>query len=131
LQGAREQFRAVGADLVLIGQAKPSNAADFRRQFGIELPVLADERRESYRAVGARMAGASGLFGPKVVLRGIKTLLGGRVMQGRTIGHPAQLGAALVIGPTGEVWFQQLATDASDNAAPEVLLVAIRHPPSS
>ena len=51
-------------------------------------------------------------------------------MQGRTIGHPAQLGAAIVIAPGGEIWFEQLAADASDNAPPAALLAAIRRPPA-
>ncbi len=126
MQGARAEFEAAGAGLVLIGQATPGDAADFRRRFEIELPVLADERRESYRAVGARMAGVGGLFGPKVILRGLRTLLGSQVTQGRTIGHPAQLGAALVVAPGGEVRLRQRAADASDNAPPGELLAAIR-----
>lgn len=125
MQGAQPQFAQAGADLVLIGQATPADAANFRRQFKIELPVLADERRTSYKAVGAKMSGVGGLLGPKVALTGIKTALGKRVMQGRTVGHPAQLGAALVIAPGGEVLFKQLAQDASDNAPPEQLLDAL------
>lgn len=128
MQDAREQFQAAGTDLVLIGQAKPSDAADFRRQFGIELPLLADERRESYKAIGAKVAGVSGLFGPKVAIRCVKAIVGG-ARQGKTIGHPAQLGAALVIAPGGEVRFEQLAADASDNATPAQLLDAIARTP--
>jgi len=128
LQDAREQFQAAGTDLVLIGQAKPSDAADFRRQFGIELPLLADERRESYKAIGAKAAGVSGLFGPKVAIRGVKAIVGA-ARQGKTIGHPAQLGAALVIAPGGEVRFEQLAADASDNVTPAQLLDAIARTP--
>lgn len=111
---------------MLIGQATPADAANFRRRFEIELPVLADTRRTSYKAIGAKMAGVGGLFGPKVVLKGIKTSLGKGVRQGKTVGHPAQLGAAMVIASGGEVLFKQLAADASDNASPEQLLAALR-----
>ena len=128
MQDAREQFRAAGADVVLIGQATPADAENFRRQFELELTVLADERRTSYKAIGARMAGLNGLLGPRVVLRGLLTIVGRRVRQGKTIGHPAQLGAALVIAPGNRVLFQQRATDASDNAPPEALLAALRQP---
>ncbi len=110
---------------MLIGQATPEDAANFRRQFEIELPVLADQSRTSYRAVGAKMSGLNGLLGPKVVLKGIKTSLGRGVKQGKTVGHPAQLGASLVIAPGGEVLFKQLANDASDNAPPEQMLDAL------
>jgi prostamide/prostaglandin F2alpha synthase len=125
LQGARSQFAQAGADVVLIGQATPRDAANFRRQFKIDLPILADEKRTSYEAVGAKMSGVSGLLGPKVAIRGIKTALGKGVMQGKTIGHPAQLGASMVIAPGGEVLFKQLANDASDNAPPEQMLEAL------
>jgi hypothetical protein len=128
LQDAQPQFAQAGADVVLIGQATPADAATFRRRFEIELPVLADTRRTSYKAIGAKMAGVGGLFGPKVVLKGIKTSLGKGVCQGKTVGHPAQLGAAVVIAPGGEVLFKQLAADASDNAPPEQLLAALRAP---
>jgi hypothetical protein len=50
----------------------------------------------------------------------------GKVRQGKTIGDPTQLGAALVIGPGGEVWSEDRARDASDNAAPEAMPAAIR-----
>ncbi len=110
---------------MLIGQAKPADAARFRTQFGIELPVLVDGPRTTYKLIGARMAGVGGLLGPKVVIRGAITLLSGRVRQGKTIGHPAQLGAALVIAPDGELLFEHRARDASDNAAPEQMLAAI------
>jgi hypothetical protein len=125
LQDAQPQFAQAGADVVLIGQATPADAANFRRRFEIELPVLADARRTSYKAIGAKMAGVGGLFGPKVVLNGIQTIVGKRVWQGKTIGHPSQLGAAMVIAPGGEVLFKQLASDASDNAPPDQMLDAL------
>jgi len=128
LQDARKQFTAAGADVVLIGMATPQDADSFRRQFSLELPVLADRRRESYRALGATVAGIGGLFGPRVILRAVTTVLGRRVRQGRAIGHPAQLGAALVVAPGGEVRFQQRARDASDNASPQTLLAALPTP---
>ncbi len=128
MQDAREQFIAAGADVVLIGMATPQDAETFRRQFSLQLPVLADQRRESYRALGATVAGLGGLFGPGVILRALTTVLGRRVRQGRTIGHPAQLGAALVVAPGGEVLLEQRARDASDNASPQALLAALPTP---
>jgi hypothetical protein len=125
LQGAREQFTQAGADLVLIGQATPADAAHFRAHLKLELPVLADKRRTSYKAIGAKVAGLGGLIGPKVALRAIPAVLGQGVRQGKTIGHPAQLGAAMVIAPGGKVLFSQLAQDASDNASPDEMLAAL------
>ena len=122
---AREQFEAAGANLVLIGQLTPRNAAHFRRRQKIELPVLADDDRASYTAAGAKDGNLAELVGPKVVAKGALTTLRTGKLQGRTIGHPAQLGGAMVITSVGEVAWSHMAKDASDNASPEEILAAI------
>ena len=114
--------------LVLIGQATPRHAAHFRRRFEIDVPVLADERRESYRAAGAKVATVGELLGPRSVGKGIARSVASRgaVRQGRIIGHPAQLGGAMIVRPGGEVAWSHMAENASDNAATEELLEAAR-----
>ncbi len=109
---------------MLVGQATPRDAAQFRRRQGIELPVLADEKRVSYKAIGAKVGGVTDLLGPTVVAKGAINTLKNRAVQSRTIGHPAQLGAAAVIAPGGEIVWRHLASDAADNAAPDEILRA-------
>ncbi len=130
MQGAAEDFASADGGLVLIGQATPRHAAHFRRRLGVELPVLADEQRITYKAIGAKVSGVGGLFGPKVVAKGIATIASKRVVQGKTIGHAGQLGGALVIAPGGRVVFAQIAHDAGDNASPGELLAAIQAQPA-
>lgn len=110
--------------LVLIGMASSRQAAHFRRRQGIQLTVLADEERASYRAAGAQMANLGQLLGPRVIAKGISTLARTGQMQGRTVGHPAQLGGAMVIAPGGRIVWQQMARDAGDNADPGEILRA-------
>jgi prostamide/prostaglandin F2alpha synthase len=124
LDRARDEFEAAGVNLVLIGQLTPRHAAHFRRRQDIELTVLADNDRGSYKAAGAKMATFSELLGPKVVAKGILTTARTGARQGRTLGHPAQLGGAMVISPGGEVVWSHMAQDASDNASPEEILSA-------
>jgi peroxiredoxin len=128
LNEAHPELDAAGARVVLVGQATPRQAAHFRRRLGIDLPVLADEKRESYRAAGAKVATAGELLGPKSVTSGLKATFAsrGKVHQGRVIGHPAQLGGAMVIAPGGEVAWSHMAEDASDNASPAEILAAAR-----
>jgi len=126
LHRARSEFEAAGAALVLIGQATPRDAAHFRRRQGIQLPVLADSERVSYRAAGAKVAGITDLFGPKVVAKGALTGARHKTMQTRTIGDAAQLGGALVIRPDGSVAWSHMSADAGDNASPEEILAAVR-----
>ncbi len=111
---------------MLIGQATPSHAAHFRRRQGIELSVLADSERESYEAAGAKVATTSELVGPKMIAKGALNTVRHRAVQTRPIGHPAQLGGALLIRPGGEVVWSHMSQDASDNASPEEILAALR-----
>ncbi len=111
---------------MLIGQATPRHAAHFRRRQGIDLTVLADEKRASYRAAGAKIATLDELLGPKVIAKGIATAVRSRQLQGRTIGHPAQLGGTLIVRPDGSVAWSHMSEDASDNASPAEILQALR-----
>ena len=122
---AREKFEAAGSHLTLIGQLTPRHAAHFRRREKIELPVLADEERASYKAAGAKIGGAAELIGPSVLAKGALTSLRTGKLQTRTIGHPAQLGGAMVIRPDGTIAWSHMAKDASDNPSPEEILQAV------
>jgi peroxiredoxin len=126
LYGARDEFERAGARVVLIGQLTPRHAAHFRRRQEIDLPVLADEQRESYKAAGAKVATLTELVGPKVLAKGVATSRKTGQVQGRTIGHPAQLGGSMLIRPDGTVAWSHMSEDAGDNATPEEILAAVR-----
>ena len=123
---AQQDIETAGARLVLIGQLTPRHAAHFRRRQGIELPVLADEKRASYKAAGAKIATMNELLGPSVVAKGLMTTMQTGRLQTRTLGHPAQLGGTMVIAPDGRVVWSHMSDDASDNASPEEILEAVR-----
>jgi peroxiredoxin len=127
LNGAREQIEAHGARLVLIGQATPKHAAHFQRRFTPDLPVLADEKRESYKAIGIPRASATQLIGPKSVMKGIGRIAtsGHLTAQGRVIGDVAQLGATFIVLPSGEIAWSHVSKDASDNPSVDDLLEAL------
>jgi hypothetical protein len=126
LHRAREQFEAAGAKLVLIGQATPRQAAHFRRKLEIDLPVLADEDRRTYKLAGFPRASVGQLLGPRSVLSGVKHGARSGVTQGRIVGDAAQLGGAMVIGPGDEVLFEQRSKNAGDTIEPADLLEAVR-----
>jgi hypothetical protein len=126
LDRAREQVAAAGAALVLVGQATPRQAAHFRKRQGLTLPVLADRDRASYEAAGAKVATRSELLGPKVIAKGAAATAQTGQIQTRPIGHPAQLGGALLIRPDGDVVWSHMSEDASDNASVEEILEAVR-----
>ncbi|GBD46416.1 AhpC/TSA family protein [Thermoleophilum album] len=128
LDRRREEFERAGGSVWLIGQATPRHAAHFRRKLEIALPVLADRERTSYKLAGAKIATFGELLGAKSLSAGTQQMLRsfGRVRQGRVVGHPAQLGGALVIAPDGRVVHAHMAEDAADNATADELLEALR-----
>ncbi len=122
---ARKDFEAAGAKLVLIGQLTPRHAAHFRRKEKLDVTVLADNDRVSFKAAGATKGGVGQLIGPSVVAKGVMTTLRTGKMQTRTIGDPAQLGGAMVIDQDGTIAWSQMAKNAGDNASPEEILAAL------
>jgi hypothetical protein len=124
LHRARSQFDTAGVGLTLIGQATPKDAADFRRRMKIDLTVLADKDRTTYKAFGLKVGTVGELVGPKMLVKGMLASARSGVVQGKTVGHVAQLGGAAVILPGDRIVLEHRAKDASDNVSPDVLLAA-------
>jgi peroxiredoxin len=123
----REKFEDAGVELVVIGQGEPEDGRRFVEKHRLDgLPLLVDTRRDSYKAAGTKKATFNELLGPVVVAKGLVRGVMSRQRQGRTVGHPAQLGGVLVIEPSGEVAYAHLADDASDTAPQSDVLAAAR-----
>jgi peroxiredoxin len=133
LHRARETFDATGVRLVVIGQGTPAHAREFRRAQSVDLPLLVDETRRSYRAGGTKIATFEELYGPRPIARAIVRTVASRIRQGsiavhqgRTRGSTAQLGGVLVIAPDSSVRYVHLSDDASDNPPVREVLVAAK-----
>jgi peroxiredoxin len=122
----RSKFEAAGARLAVVGQGTPAHAAHFRDSHELDLPLYVDEGRESYRAAGTKVGTVTELLGPRVVAKGAIASRRDGVVQGRTIGHPAQLGGVMVVLPGDEIVYVHLADDAGDNPANDEVLKALR-----
>jgi hypothetical protein len=122
----REAFEQAGVELAVIGQGTPRHARAFKEDQGLEFTLLVDPDRRTYKAAGAKVGSVSELLGPRVALRALRAVASERVIQGRTIGHPAQLGGVLVVAPGGAVVWSHLADDAGDNPPNDVVLDAAR-----
>ena len=123
----REDFERAGVSLVAIGQGTPEQAAAFRREQGVEgLELLSDPERRTYKLLGAKKATMSELLGLRQIMRGMKHSRREGVRQGRTIGHPAQLGGVLVIEPGDAIHYAQLAEQAGDIPPNNEVLTAAR-----
>src|SRR3954468_1140158 len=109
---------------MLIGQATPKHAAHYKRRFAPDLEILADEKRESFKAMGFPRAGATGLIGPKSLAKGVVRGASG-VGVGRVIGDVQQLGGTVVVMPDGEIAWTHYMRDASDTGSIDDLLEAL------
>lgn len=120
----RSKFEDAGVRLAVIGQGTPAHAAHFRDSQKIDLPMYVDEGRESYKAAGTKVATVSELLGPRMIAKGAAASRRDGVVQGRTVGHPAQLGGVMIVRPGDEIVYVHLADDAGDNPANDEVLKA-------
>ena len=122
----REKFPEAGARLVVIGQGTPANAAWFRREFDLDIDLLVDTDRLAYKAAGTKVATVGELVGPKMLLRGAKRARSSGVIQGKIVGHPAQLGGLMLVMPDGSAPWAHLSDDASDYPPNDEVIQAVR-----
>jgi hypothetical protein len=122
----RSKFEATGARLAVIGQGTPAQAAHFRDSQKLDIPLYVDEGRKTYKEAGTKIATVGELLGPAMIAKGAQASRRDHVMQGRTVGHPAQLGGVMVVRPGNEITYLHLSDDAGDNPSNGEVLRAAR-----
>jgi hypothetical protein len=122
----RKKFEDAGVRLAVIGQGRPEQARHFEETLDIDLPIYVSGDREAYRAAGTKVGTLGELLGPRSVIKGIRRSASDRVVQGRVVGHAAQLGGVLIVKPDGSIPYAHLADDASDNPPNDEVLAAAR-----
>ena len=121
-----DEIRSRGADVVAIGTGNPMYAKDFIKQFDINFLVLIDAEAIAARAASIKRATRSQLLSPGSLMRGLSRVVkGGR--QGKSGARISQLGATFVIA-TGEILYEHLADETSDNAPLDEVLAALTQP---
>ncbi|HVO30807.1 MAG TPA: peroxiredoxin-like family protein [bacterium] len=115
------EFRAVGAEMIFIGNGSARQAARFREEQGIrDLPLFTDPKKKTYDAFGMTR-GVTRVIGPGVLLRGLKTLKNG-FRQGATQGDPFQNGGIVVVDAKGNETFRFVQQAAGEFVEPEKIL---------
>ncbi len=121
MRGHEQAFRAKGAALAAVGLGDRRYARAFREEIGITFPLLVDEQRKAYRAMGLKEANLLHLFLPENVAA---------FSRARSAGHrehklgknPFQLGGCFVLGPGDVDRYAHISRTFGDNASPTDLL---------
>lgn len=118
------ELQALGVGLFFIGSGNAAMAADFRQELGLDVPVLVDPRRETYRYLGFKRQ-LSMLLDPRVWLNSARAARAGFKQQ-RTAGDPWQQGGVLVVHRGGEVAWSFASALAGDHPPVEEVLTHAR-----
>lgn len=119
-----QRFKQKGAGLAAVGLGDPQYARSFREETGIEFPLLIDEQREAYRALGLKKASLLHLFRKDNALARKRAKAGGH-RQRRLGKDPLQLGGSFVFGPGNVDYLVHISDTFGDNASAESILEAI------
>jgi hypothetical protein len=125
LRAHEAAFRAAGASLAAVGLGDRQYARAFREETGIGFPLLVDEQRTAYRALGLKRASLLHLLRADNATARTRARAAGH-RQHRLGKHPLQLGGSFVFAPGDVDRFAHVSETFGDNAALEVLLAAVR-----
>ena len=119
------EFEAAGARLAAVGLGDLRYAEAFRKESGIDFPLLVDRKRRAYELAGLQSASVLHLAYPTNVAAGARALAAG--FRQRAFGeHPFQLGGSFVFAP-GDVQLHAHVNETfSDDATPAALLAVVR-----
>ncbi len=113
--------------MAAVGLGNRIYARLFRQETGIAFPLLIDEQRLAYSAVGLRKANLLHLLrSDNATARARATAAGHK--QTRLGKNPFQLGGTFVFGPGNKDRYAHISQTFGDNSSPEALLAAIPDP---
>jgi hypothetical protein len=124
LRAFEEEFSKKGARLAAVGLGDAGYAKFFRDKTGITFPLLIDDKREAYKAVGLRHASLLHLLRRDNMQARRRAQAAGH-KQHRLGKDPLQLGGSFVFAPGNKDLFVHVSETFGDNAAPKDMLAAI------
>ena len=117
----QSQIQATGAAIAAIGLGDAKHARSFRDETGITFPLLIDEKRTTYKAVGLRKANLLDLFKRKNFIARQEAKASGH-RQYKAGKDPFQLGASFVFAPGNLDLFVHVSETFGDNVSVMKLL---------
>ena len=127
------EYRAAGANVVVVGQGEPERAARYAERQGVEAPILVDPERRAYEAYGL-LDGTTAqvLFdAPDPFLRcdleaGLELSASRHGTDRALVDSPWQMPGEFVVGPDGRIAHAHRFQWCEDYPDPRVHIAAIR-----
>ncbi len=119
-----DEISQAGARVAAVGLGDAYYASAFKDETGIAFPLLVDDRRQAYRAVGLKQASVLHMARLDNVRAGKRAAAGGH-RQHRLGKNPFQLGGSFVFGPGDVDLFAHVSETFGDNASPADLVAAL------
>lgn len=117
-----DRFRALGVQVVVIGNGAPHFAQAFIEEFNVSLPLYTDPSLKVYEAMSLRR-GWRTAFSRKTLAASVETLKKG-FRQGRTQGDATQQGGVFVMRRGGALVYRYISEAAGDHPPLDEVLAA-------
>lgn len=125
MDGAREEIRDAGGDVVAVFQYRAQPTRNFCRQRKVDLDCFGDPEREAYHGVGLERGSVGQFLGPRVMPGYLKAMSKGH-MPGVPKGDTAQMPGTFVVGVDGRVLLAHYNETSADNPPMASVLDAVR-----
>jgi hypothetical protein len=118
------EFRKKGASIAVVGLGDQKYAGFFREKTKIDFPLLIDDKRQAYKAVGLKHANLLHLLRKDNTQARRRAQAAGH-KQHKLGKDPFQLGGSFVFAPGNKDLFVHISETFGDNADPKNILAAI------
>jgi peroxiredoxin len=126
VQHRYEEFRRLGAEVLVVTQARPELLAGFLREQPLPFLAVADPERVAYEAFSLERTSWAAMLRPGVVLRYLHLILRGwRPQQVRAGEDVLQLGGDFVLDGEGRLSYAYRSAEPTDRPSVEALLHAM------
>jgi peroxiredoxin len=125
LRRRANDFRQIGARVVLVGLGTPEDAAAFKDRFAIPFPLFVDPDKALFKAFHLKQASATSFLSPGMAVKGMSAMFRGYGI-GMPTGDVRQLPGVFIIDAEGVVRYRYLAEGPADHPDPDVLLEEIQ-----
>ncbi len=122
-----DAIRQLGAEVLVVCQARPEVLAAFLREQPLPFPVVGDPERIAYRRFGLERTSWARLLHPGIVLRFVRLMFRGwRPQAPRQREDVLQLGGDFILDAAGRLVYAYRSAEPTDRPAVATLMGVLR-----